>query len=194
MAPKIYDDFATDEEVDDMLGIFTNNTLHKEAQRCLECNKPYKKYLEFDHEIYNNWAQRISDIVKLDVQLSYKTLSIMVNSCIPYHVDNSAPDEGSFVLGEPSNSNNYGLNCVDNIKWVPNHCPNRLFTSVIYLTNSSINDKHDGATVFPQHDICVSPVTKRLLVFSCDISNIHGVMNAGNNIRVAALMWFSKVN
>lgn len=150
------------------------------------------KYYDLENNIFNHWASKINEITNRNMRLSYKALSVMVNTHMPYHADNTAPEEGSYILGIPSHNIRFGLNIVDHISWKPNHCPNRVLTAIVYI-NTILKDNNDyGATALPQHNLLIHPVSKRLSIFSCDHYSIHGVMNVGKNIRIAALLWFEE--
>lgn len=184
MSISVIDDFASAEEVADLLDIYTSSHNQAEAERCLECNKPYYRFIPFEHDLFNKYAYVLNEQYNVDLRLSYSGLSIMACSSLPFHADNCKPEDDT-ILGTPD-SEGTGLVDIDGLKWMPNHCHTRTMTAVLYLNTIACN----GATVFPQHNIKVFPKKGSLLTFPCDHDYIHGVSPVGPNIRIAALLWF----
>lgn len=181
------ENFASKEEITDLLDIYTSSHNKAEAERCLECNKPYYHFLYAEHELFKKYTDMIRDLHSLDLQLSYSGISIMVNTSLKYHADNCNPKDDT-LLGTPSNGERYGLTEIDDIAWVPNHCHTRVLTGILYLNTLD----NYGATVFPQHNTKIYPAEGTLLTFPCDNNYIHGVENTGKNIRLASLLWYVK--
>lgn len=188
MSISVIDDFASAEEVADLLDIYTSSHNKAEAERCLECNKPYYHFLYAEHELFKKYTNAIEELHDTKLQLSYCGISIMVNTALKYHADNCSPEDDR-LLGTPSDSDaRHGLSDIDGVAWIPNHCHTRILTGVLYLnTLPSL-----GATVFPQHDTKIYPTKGTLLTFPCDNNYIHGVENTGKNIRLASLLWYVK--
>jgi hypothetical protein len=104
-----------------------------------------------------------------------------------YHADAEYPElEHERDLGMPdSNTFNYKK---PTSKFIPNYCPLRSYTSVIYLNE----DLEGGETVLPDYQVEAKPKIGRMIAFPSSSEYIHGVRPTTQGTRYTFIAWYKK--
>ncbi len=108
-----------------------------------------------------------------------------------YHADAVWPaEEDKRFMGTPNETQGDYSTYIDRTadEWIPNYVPRRFYTSVLYLNS----DFQGGHTIFPQHNLDVSPRQGRFVAFPCGKEHIHGV-RPSKGYRFVFNTWYEKV-
>jgi hypothetical protein len=154
--------------------------------------------LPFTHEARNVMEQvqfRIMQLMESELglprfKMQYSGIAISSKG-FNYHADAVWPaDEDKRFMGTPTEAQGDYSTFIDrsNDEWVPNYVPARFYTSVLYLNA----DFQGGHTIFPQHNIDVTPRQGRFVAFPCGREHIHGV-RPSRGYRFAFNTWYEKV-
>jgi len=72
-------------------------------------------------------------------------------------------------------------------RWVPNHTPQRVYTSLIYLNNNFTG----GELVFPDRDVVIMPTPGLFVGFPTNHKFVHAVRNVLSGKRYSLPVWFT---
>ena len=71
--------------------------------------------------------------------------------------------------------------------WVPNHTPDRTYTSILYLSEGFAG----GDLCFPNYGVRVRPKPGMLVVFPADGDHEHSVAQVREGFRYSMVMWLT---
>lgn len=201
----IIDEAISQAQVDHMLQYAMNTDQYKDAKCKIESEESYYKFipLSFNSAPSNSLEESVVDAIKQSHEALYSVLrdktslpllteehcgiSICANFSMGYHADAERPYcQSDRNLGEPTNSGNEGFKNPSKNEWQPNHTPNRVYTSLVYLTE----DFDGGETTLPLRNLDVKPKTRRLFGFPCSRDYIHGVRKNTGGLRIAFTAWY----
>lgn len=144
-----------------------------------------KLAIDYCHNILFKILDAKTSFPKLEKE--YYGISISSNHSMAYHADAERPFcRNESDMGKPNQENNLGFKNPSNNEWEPNHTPNRVYTSLVYLNE----DFDGGETTLPIKDIHIKPKIGRLFGFPCSRDYIHGVRPAKNGVRFAFTAWY----
>jgi hypothetical protein len=72
-------------------------------------------------------------------------------------------------------------------RWVPNHTPQRDYTSLIYLNDNFTG----GQLVFPDRDVVITPKRGLFVAFPSNHKFVHAVPNVLSGKRYSLPVWFT---
>jgi hypothetical protein len=200
----IIEDSISESYLDAMLTFAKSNNGYKEAISKNESGQSYYQFIpisansssfvedqtlidaakESHKALYDALAKNTSLPILTE---EYCGLSICANYSMSYHADAERPycvkDRN---LGKPSDAGHEGFNNPSKQEWQPNHTPNRVYTSLVYLTD----DFHGGETTMPQRNLDVKPKKGRLFGFPCSRDYIHGIRKNTGGLRIAFTAWY----
>lgn len=148
-------------------------------------NDKEKNALDQCHNILFNILKIRTSFPRLEKE--FYGISISSNHSMAYHADAERPFcKNELDMGSPNASDNKNFKNPSNNEWEPNHTPNRIYTSLVYLNDDFIG----GETTLPLKDIHVRPESGKLFGFPCSRDYIHGVRPAKNGVRLAFTSWY----
>lgn len=144
-----------------------------------------KEAVDSCHDILFKILKFKTSLPRLDKE--YYGVSLSINHSMAYHADAERPFcRNESNMGSPNDLDDSGFKNPTKNEWEPNHTPNRVYTSLVYLND----DFSGGETTLPIKNIHVKPKTGTLFGFPCSRDYIHGVRAARNNVRLAFTSWY----
>jgi hypothetical protein len=165
----------------------------KDFYHFLGMNDLYENNLSFEektaldkcHDILFKILKIRTSFPKLEKE--FYGISISSNHSMAYHADAERPFcRNESHMGSPNDSDNLNFKNPLKNEWEPNHTPNRVYTSLVYLNDDFIG----GETTLPIKEIHVRPFPGKLFGFPCSRDYIHGVRPAKNGVRLAFTAWY----
>jgi hypothetical protein len=200
----VIDDAISVLHVDSMLQYVRSTEQYKEAESKVHSEESYYKFipLSFNSIPDNSLGDHIAEAVRESHGALYRALektslpvlaeehcgiSVCANFSMGYHADAERPYcKSDRDLGSPVENGNEGFKNPSKNEWQPNHTPNRVYTSLVYLTE----DFEGGETTLPLRNMDVKPKTRRLFGFPCSRDYIHGVRRNTGGLRIAFTAWY----
>jgi hypothetical protein len=201
----ILDEAISEEDVDAMLQYAKSTNMYVEAESKTQSSESFYKFipLSLNGKPNNSLDEAVVRAVKKSHEVLYSILqertslptlteeycgvSVCSNFSMVYHADAERPYcQSDRNLGEPGSSGNDGFKNPSKNEWQPNHTPNRVYTSLVYLTE----DFEGGETTLPLRNLDIKPKVRRLFGFPCSRDYVHGVRKNTGGVRIAFTAWY----
>lgn len=201
----VLDDAISESHAQAMMDFAMSSPLYSEAESKIDSGESYYKFipLSFNSKASDNTGQAVIEALMHSHKVLYDILvektslpilkeehcgiSICANFSMGYHADSERPFcQADRNLGEPKDRGHEGFKNPSKNEWQPNHTPNRIYTSLIYLTDGF----EGGETTLPLRNLDVKPKKRRLFGFPCTRDYVHGVRKNTGGLRVAFTAWY----